>query len=255
MNEDALINGRKKFFFTNPSWYSKQADVEDGAGEKLFCAVRQENSLQNTSAAIWGLVGGGAIAILCLGVFGLTLNSRLAAFILAILFGLAFYFWIALSQYKPRHFYIYDYETKSKLLLEIREMDKVGFPKAHFGIYRKGLTIGLAESGQLVGGWRFKNPDGSLLCTTKRVPAYETVGFWGALTKQGRPQIAVYDGQPHGTQLGVFLIKRNWADRTMLDLSIDSSHTIDPWIILGIGVLMNYFSGHENHVDSSGGGE
>jgi uncharacterized protein YxjI len=225
---------------------SEKYDVCDDEGNPILYIERPRHSLLNLLAAIIAMIV--AIVVFSVGLLitsGLPTSLSGLMMILTVVGTFAVSFLVGILLSKKRHITIYRDKTKQEPLLKVLQDKKFEWFTATF-------TVRDAKNGDLARlrknyfydifrkRWECYRPDGSLFCIAKEDSIELAIlrrflgTFYGLLRTNF---IIVKDDSNY--LLGQFDRKFTLFDRYVLDMSADSSQTLDRRIALALGVILD----------------
>jgi len=218
---------------------SAKYDVWDVQGNSILFIERPAHLMRNFLAVLIGIIGGGAIAFLIALFIPLVNQSLKGISVIGFFVGLVV---ITSLLYKRQHTNIYRDDSKTELLLSIRQDDEIGVNYTlqdnkgkTLAKFRKDYQYNLIRK-----RWYCYAPSGSLLAIAKEESIILSLlrrllgSFFGLL----RINFIILKGNSD-TIIGEFNRKFTLLDRYVLDMTADKTREFDRRIAIALGVMLD----------------
>ena len=235
---------RQKHFAISEKYF-----VWDEQGNTILYVVRPAHLLRNLLAGFVGVIS--LIVVLMLGVIlsdpvGSALGETAGGVVVLLSFPAAFlsliFFGTLLS--KKRHIHFYRDEAQRELLLEVKQDQKFVIFNASFTLHdAAGQMLGRFQKNYIYNifrkRWRFFSPEGSLAYVAKEDSIILSLlrRLLGPLFGLLRTNYVILDADER--LVGEFNRKMTLLDRYVLDLTHDTSRSLDRRIAVALGVMLD----------------
>jgi uncharacterized protein YxjI len=226
---------------------SAKYDVWNEQGNPILFIERPAHLIRNLLAILIGLIGGIVIAFL-IALLMLLVNEPFLKAIIALLAFIGFLVGVVVIDtffYEKRHTNIYRDDSKTELLLSIRQDNKFELLNANYTLQdNHGKTLAKFRKNYLYNlirrRWYCYAPSGSLLAIAKEDSIILSLlrrllgNFFGLL----RINFIILKGNSD-TIIGEFNRKFTLLDRYVLDMTADKTREFDRRIAIALGVLLD----------------
>ncbi|BAP57144.1 hypothetical protein THII_2847 [Thioploca ingrica] len=224
---------RDKFLLRQKFAIFAKYDVWNEQGNPILFIERQAHLIRNLFAVLIGIIGGNVMEVLIASLIPLV-NEPLKS-IIALLAFIGFFVGLVVIHsllYKRRHTNIYRDDSKTELLLSIRQDNKFELLNANYTLQdNNGKTLAKFRKNYLYNlirkHWYCYAPNGSLL-------AIALGNFFGLL----RINFIILKGNSD-IIIGEFNRKFTLLDRYVLDMTADNTREFDRRIAIALGVLLD----------------